>query len=286
MANPAEPLISSVSDTAQWVATYRAWESERSDALFKDPFAAQLAGERGQAIARHMPRQARNGWPIVVRTVLIDDLIAKSIAEGCDCVVNLAAGLDSRPYRLTLPANLTWIEVDLPAMIDRKERLLSAAVPKCRLLRRRADLADPSARLRTFDELGSIGTRILVISEGLLIYLESDVVAALARELVARPNVRWWIFDLASPNLLNFIQRTMKSVLEHSPMRFAPANGVAFFEALGWRVAEVCSQLRAAARLHRLPALLRWVSWFPDPNPRKLGQARWSGVIRLVSGKA
>jgi O-methyltransferase involved in polyketide biosynthesis len=106
-----------------------------------------------------MPRQARNGWPIVVRTVLIDDLIEKSIAEGCDCVVNLAAGLDSRPYRLTLPANLTWIEVDLPAMIDLKERLLSAAVPKCRLLRRRADLADPSARLRTFDELGSISSR-------------------------------------------------------------------------------------------------------------------------------
>jgi O-methyltransferase involved in polyketide biosynthesis len=124
----------------------------------------------------------------------------------------------------------------------------------------------------------------LVIAEGLLIYLETAIVAALARELAACRNVRWWVFDLASPNLLKGIQRAMKSVLEQAPMRFAPANGVAFFEVLGWKVAEVCSQLRAAVRLRRLPTLLRWAGWFPDPNPRKLGQARWSAVVRLVNG--
>ncbi len=283
---PGEPLISSVSDTAQWVATYRAWESARADALFSDPFAERLAGERGRAIARHMPRQARNGWPLVVRTVLIDELIEASLAQGCDCVVNLAAGLDARPYRLALPASLLWVEVDLPAMIDFKERSLSEASPKCRLQRRRVDLADPVARRRLFDELHTLGSRILVISEGLLVYLEGDVVAALARDLAACRTVRWWTFDLASPNLLHFLQRTMKSVLENSPMRFAPANGVAFFEAFGWRVAEVYSQLRAAARLRRLPISLRWASWLPDPNPRKLGHARWSAVVRLVSETA
>jgi O-methyltransferase involved in polyketide biosynthesis len=78
-----EALIANVSDTARWVAVYRARETTRPDALFKDPFADRLAGERGLAIAAAAPRQTRNGWPWVVRTRLIDDLIQTSIKEGC-----------------------------------------------------------------------------------------------------------------------------------------------------------------------------------------------------------
>jgi len=55
----AEPLVSHVSDTARWVAVYRAWESQRPDALFSDPFAERLAGARGQAMAKLMPRNSR-----------------------------------------------------------------------------------------------------------------------------------------------------------------------------------------------------------------------------------
>src|SRR5579862_7049636 len=104
--------VSNVSDTARWVAVYRARESARPDALFNDPFAKSLAGERGQAIAALMPAQARSGWPMVARTKLIDDLVLAAVAEDCDCVVNLAAGLDTRPYRLALPNSLRWIEAD------------------------------------------------------------------------------------------------------------------------------------------------------------------------------
>src|SRR6202043_1081171 len=57
--------VSNVSDTARWVAVYRAWESARADALFHDPYADLLAGERGRAIAALMPAQARSGWPII-----------------------------------------------------------------------------------------------------------------------------------------------------------------------------------------------------------------------------
>ena len=109
-----EKLVSHVSDTARWVATYRAWETARPDALFRDPYAARLAGERGAAIAQMMPKQARSGWPLVVRTKLMDDLILQSIAEGCDRVINLAAGLDTRPYRMKLPQSLTSTSARAP----------------------------------------------------------------------------------------------------------------------------------------------------------------------------
>ena len=90
----AEPLVSNVSDTARWVAVYRAWESARRDALFFDPFADRLAGERGRAIAARAPRQVRTGWPMVVRTRLMDDPVLASVRDGCDRVLDLAAGFD------------------------------------------------------------------------------------------------------------------------------------------------------------------------------------------------
>jgi len=67
-----DPLISNVSDTARWVATYRAVESARPDALFHDPLADRLAGDRGRAIVAAAPRMIRNGWWLVARTKVIE----------------------------------------------------------------------------------------------------------------------------------------------------------------------------------------------------------------------
>jgi len=50
-----DPLISNVSDTARWIAAYRANESARPDALFHDPLADQIAGARGHAIVAAAP---------------------------------------------------------------------------------------------------------------------------------------------------------------------------------------------------------------------------------------
>jgi hypothetical protein len=73
----------------------------------------------------------------------------------------------------------------------------------------------------------------------------------------------------------------MAAHLANAPLKFAPLDGVAYFEALGWRVAQVQSILHAAARMRRLPWLLRLLSNLPESNPRKLAHARWSGVVEL-----
>ena len=125
MANPqkSEPLIRNVSDTARWVAVYRAQETERPDPIFRDPFARKLAGERGEQIAKLMPLGADNSWSMITRTYLIDELIKAELQRGADLVVNLAAGLDSRPYRMPLSPSLRWVEVDLPEILDYKESI-------------------------------------------------------------------------------------------------------------------------------------------------------------------
>lgn len=275
-----DPLISNVSDTARWVAVYRAWESARPDALFRDPLAGRLAGERGRAIAAAAPKSARSGWPMITRTKLIDDLIAQSLAEGCDRVVNLAAGFDTRPYRLELPATLQWIEADLPAMIDEKERLLSAETPRCRLTRERVDLSDAAARGAFLEKALAGASKALILTEGLLVYLEDEQVRALGRDL-ARPAVRWWIVDVTAPRIVEMIQKDMGQHLENAPMKFAPANGVAFFEHIGWKARDIRPIFRNAVRFRRVPLLMRLFAIFPDPDPRNPGKAFWSAVVRL-----
>ena len=276
----AETLVSNVSDTARWVAVYRAWESARPDALFSDPYAARLAGEHGTAIAAKVPRQARSGWPMIIRTKVMDDLILASIVEGCDCVLNLAAGFDTRPYRLSLPSALPWIEADLPAMVAEKERLLADAKPVCRLSREKVDLADPAQLAQFLDRALSGVRQALVVTEGLLVYLGDDGVRELARNLAARAAIRWWILDQASPAILKMMQRGMGNQLSNAPLKFAPVEGVAFFEAVGWQARDIRSVLHEAARLRRVPFLFRLFARLPTPDPRRLGKARWSGIVR------
>ncbi len=92
-----EPTIRHISDTARWAAVFRARESEKPNGLFRDPFARKLAGERGEQIAKATPFHQKNEWSWITRTYLFDKIITEQAAQGIEMVVNLAAGLDTRP---------------------------------------------------------------------------------------------------------------------------------------------------------------------------------------------
>jgi len=272
-------FVRNVSDTARWVATYRARESARRDALFRDPLAARLAGERGEAIAkRAAPHSA---WALITRTKLIDDLVSATVAEGCPRLLNLAAGFDTRPYRLELPTAFSWIEGDLPDLLGEKETLLAGEKPRCRLERRAVDLSDPEARARFLAESTSGASDVTVLTEGLVIYLDEALVSELARAFLSCKAVRYWILDFYSPRVMADIVRGMGKLLNQAPLKFAPTSGVGFFEHLGWKPREIKSLLHEAARLKRLPLWMRPFALFPPANPRALGNERWSAVVRF-----
>jgi methyltransferase (TIGR00027 family) len=276
--------VSNVSDTARWVAVYRANESARPDAVFTDPLAERLAGEHGRDIVARFPRTMRSGWWMVARTKIIDDAILEAIADGCDRVLNLAAGLDTRPYRLDLPADFGWVEADLPALLAEKEQLLSDQRPRCRLTRHAVDLADPMARDRFLNEALAGATKALVLTEGLSMYLEYSDITALS-EAFTRPEIAWWMLDLGGPGLKRFMNEKTDGLLQNAPFKFAPDNGLAYFEDLGWRVVESESVFVAAHRLHRLPWFYRLVARLPQPDDRRPPQKRpWSTVVRLERG--
>jgi O-methyltransferase involved in polyketide biosynthesis len=146
-----ELLLRDVSDTALWAAVFRAQESEREGALFIDPLAKRLAGTRGARIMEAVPHAADNSWAWVMRTWLFDQILADGVRRGVDLVINLAAGLDTRPYRMALPAGLTWVEADLPQIISYKEEVLADETPGCQVERVRIDLSDAAKRQDLFD---------------------------------------------------------------------------------------------------------------------------------------
>ncbi|HEX8171534.1 MAG TPA: SAM-dependent methyltransferase [Thermoanaerobaculia bacterium] len=284
------PPIRNVSDTAAWAAVYRARESERPDALFRDPYARRLAGERGEEIARLQSKRQQNDWAWVGRTVLFDQFITEQLAQGVDTVVNLAAGLDARPYRMNLPPSLRWIEADLPGILDYKESILAGEKPVCQLERIRVDLADERAR-RTLllDRIAAESKNALVLSEGLIVYLSSEANAQLARDLAAVEPIRHWVLDILSPALRKMLMKQVGAHLQgaNAPLLFAPAEGPSFFEAYGWKVEEVRSPLQFARHANRLPWLLRLFARLPEPPNAHPGEKRiWSAMclLRRVGG--
>jgi len=278
-----EPALRNISDTALWVAMYRAQETERPDPLFRDPFARRLAGERGEQVL-HLLSSAAEGrsWPFVTRTVVIDRFIEERVRHGTDLVLNLAAGLDTRPYRMALPASLRWVEVDLPPLLAYKEEILRGETPSCALERVALDAADVEARRQLFTRLGRECKSGLVITEGLVIYLTREQVGALAADLAAAGGFRHWIVDISSPGLKRMIEKQIGAQLSQAraPLQFAPEEGSAFFEPYGWEAEEVRSTIKEARRLGRLSFFLRLISLLPESKGRQ-GSRPWSGLCLL-----
>lgn len=254
-----ESPIQNVADTAFMVAAWRARETERPDALFQDPLASRLAGERGRNIIARLPKGAFvGGWSVIIRTCIIDDLIRAAIAEGVDAVVNLGAGLDTRPYRMDLPPTLRWVEVDFPKVIELKEQTLADEKPRCRLERVRADLGANDERERVLSNISATSSKILILTEGVIPYLSPDEVRLLARELRSRSSYFQWITDYFSPETYRYRKRKgMTQFMKSAPFRFEPEDFFGFFRDCGWNSKTIKYLPEEAVRLHR-PLPLPW----------------------------
>jgi methyltransferase (TIGR00027 family) len=278
--------IENVSDTARWVAVYRAMETARPDAIFRDPFAERLAGERGHQILDEMPQGRASAWPMVVRTAIFDELVLDAVQnKQVDLVVNLAAGLDARPWRLPLPPALRWVDIDLPEILEYKTESLRNEKTACHYEAVTADLKDRAVRQALFARLGAGSSRAIVVTEGLLVYLPPEEVASLAADLHAQPGFVWWLTDLASPKLIQRMTRVWgKKLAEgNSPFLFGPPEGTEFFRPQGWREAQFRSTWHEAQRLNRTMK----GAWFWNligrffPKKAREEMRRFSGIVLL-----
>jgi methyltransferase (TIGR00027 family) len=261
--------IENVSDTSIWVAYYRAKESERPDALFKDDLAKELIGERGRRIAEQMDQlSVYTEYNVITRTVIIDDFL-RDCLKDIDTVVNLGAGLDTRPYRLPWPKDLRWIEVDYPHILALKNEKLAGHTPNCRLERKELDLSDDHKRRGFLSGLDGRG--ILVLTEGVIPYLSEEQVRALGTDLLANPKIKYWIADYISPQIYKYLKSPARmEKMKNAPFRFFPADWIGFFENLGWKPKKIQYNGETGRRLGRpmpLPFLGRVFALFFPVRP-------------------
>jgi methyltransferase (TIGR00027 family) len=258
----AHTPIENVTDTAYWVAYYRARESERSDALFRDPFAKDLVGDHGKNISDSMAAISRyTEWSVISRTVIIDRFIEKLVQEGVDAVVNLGAGLDSRPYRMNLPPTLEWVEADYPKIIAHKTSVLKGAQPKCKLTRVEVDLADATARQAFLAGVVPGAKKVLILTEGVVVYLSPEQVTALSHDLIAQKRFAFWITEYFHRKVYRYLKATVRTLkMKRAPLLFYPDDWYGFFNNLGWRQKETGYTAQIAREFKRKPPMPKWAA--------------------------
>ena len=121
---------------------------------------------------------------------------------------------------------------------------------------------------------------MLVITEGLVVYLSDQEAVSLAEDLAGTPTFHRWALDMVSPALMQRMQKSsgLKNLEQAgAPLKFAPEEGPAFFERHGWTLVDVQSMLHTAARLKRLSFGMRLIALLPDSKGRT-PRSLWGGV--------
>ncbi|MEX5633052.1 SAM-dependent methyltransferase [Parafrankia sp. FMc2] len=299
-----------VGRTALATAWIRAEASCRPDRLFDDWLARSFVDAAGDAVPIHGALRADGtdgadatseadgaddlvetmSSYLVVRTRFFDDELTAAAAAGCRQVVILAAGLDSRAFRLPWPSGTRLFELDQPAMMSFKERVLAGTGvrPRCERHVVPADLTEDWA-----DRLLQAGFRpaepTAWLAEGILVYLAEDQAERLLAEItdLSAPSSRFALEDAR-----NLAGGMLDQIRRNSPMgQFADlwkggleGESPAWLGAHGWRGRET-PFARIAANLNRsISAALPVEGYFV--TARRAGSWEETGVTRATAPTA
>ncbi|MFG3280448.1 class I SAM-dependent methyltransferase [Streptomyces sp. NPDC048111] len=245
--------------TAVGVAKVRALESQRENALFRDPLAQAFAaaGGRWGESSPSLPddegarrRRLAVAFSIVIRTKFLDDLLMEASTAGVRQVVLLGAGMDSRAFRMDWPEGTRLFEVDTAAPLDFKASVLRQedATARCERVTVTVDLREdwPAALAAAGHDPAE---PTAWIAEGLLIYLPEDAVELLLARIGA----------LSAPGSRMGLTLGARGVIERFGADAAPGSAaslwvsempedpVAWLAGHGWDAASHTLRERAAA---------------------------------------
>lgn len=263
--------LEGLSSTGRLTAAGRAVESRRADRLFADPLAEALAGEAG---FRLMERWRLPGMPlenptIGPRTRFYDDLVLEAVGDGLGQVVLVAAGMDTRAFRLPLPAEVTVFELDRAEVVGEKQAILARqrAAPRCRRLVVGVDLTGEDWPLALVRAGFSTEDPAIFVAEGLSWYLSEGENARLLDLLagLAVPGSRLG-YDVVSRDTLEnpaeapFFAFTASLGIH---WRFGTNDPAGFLAAHGWQ-----------AEVHRFGDVARRLGRWPPPGVSEEASAR------------
>lgn len=229
-----------VAKTSLLVAAVRAAETKRSEKegrLFTDPFAEALAGSEGFSMLEQVRQELGEQASIPLRTRYFDERIIRGLGQGIKQLAILAAGMDTRAYRLAFPAGAKVFELDRPEVLSYKQAKLGDTLPQCKRHALEVDL-----REEWQSQLVQAGMnpteRTLWLVEGLLVYLDEAAVVTLFEKINSLSvSDSILLFDVLGRTLLDAPQ--MAKHLQFSerlgaPWRFGLDEPEKFMEAFGW----------------------------------------------------
>ncbi|MET9789301.1 class I SAM-dependent methyltransferase [Streptomyces canus] len=237
--------MEAVSYTAQWTAAARALETERgARAIFEDPFARALAAPRGFELLEKNQGSGLTPF-IAIRTRYLDESIAQILADdGIRQIVFVAAGMDTRPFRLTWPDDATVYEVDFPALLAEKHRRLAELGAQPRVNRQEVAVDLRREWLPELEQAGfDPGRPTLWIVEGLLFFLTPEQATDLLRSLGSASAPGSWLgVDFVSQALLRSpFSREFRRSLEQdgTPWLFGTDEPEEYLASVGWKARDV-----------------------------------------------
>lgn len=176
---------------ARWLAACMARESARADRVLNDPYASHLAGVRGARVFEERPDNG-HAFAAVLAVAVADDLVHRAVVDHhLHSVLHLGAGLDTRPYRLGLPNDLRWVELDLDAVFLYKIFRLAHVAPTCRVERVSVDVTDVAQRTGALRRAARGVARGLLLTEHALDRFAPDVLKDVSAHLPG--GLKWWI---------------------------------------------------------------------------------------------
>jgi hypothetical protein len=226
-----------LNDEAAWMAACRARESTRPDRILHDPYASGLLGD---TVARFTKTAAGDEFAVGLSTVIVDELLQHAILDRhVHTVVSLMAGLDARPYRLRLPNDLCWIELDREGTLAYKELRLAHLEAACRIERVAIDPVDVKNCYEVLRQVTHNVARGLLLMESTWAYSPGHGLQELADQLPA--GLKSWILGGRLPD-----RRLIDALC-----------------AQGWRIGDYRpardeAALRAQNRIPELGAVVRW----------------------------
>jgi methyltransferase (TIGR00027 family) len=258
-------MVSGVSLTALLVASGRAVETARPDGLIRDPFAAGFV--RSARAASVMPTSPadpaadRVGWRYLsdmmgIRSRFFDDYLRAAADAGIGQIVVLAAGLDTRAYRMSWPQSCQWFEIDQAHVLRFKHRVLAeqAATPTCQRHAVPADLREQWTS--TLCAAGFEPARPSAwLAEGLLQYLPSAAEERLLSDIsqLSAPGSQLAVTHTDGPTTLSWTSAELgvdlDQIINHEPRESLPHR----LQRHGWTVRASESIPHAGQRLGRCP---------------------------------
>jgi O-methyltransferase involved in polyketide biosynthesis len=179
------PGLAGVSETMLWALHNRASEARRHDGVLVDPDSVRIHDAIDYDFARHFGNPAGS---LAVRAAEIDRALRRWFERNPDgCVVSLGEGLETQVRRID-NGRVHWLSVDLPDAIRLRERFLS---PTDRFRHIGMSVLDPAWMDAVDPSAG-----VFIVAQGLLMYLEPEMVRQLFCRIATRFPGAEMVFDV------------------------------------------------------------------------------------------